>query len=105
MSVQLDRKVVLEDCEKSNRSHLKCEAHLCHVGVSGALPESSAFITRFNGETVSRTLKGSKGSGYEYWKSRFHDYYSEGRPGRYTKKLTHKYERRQAKRACQSTEE
>jgi hypothetical protein len=44
---------------------------------------------------MSRSYKGSKGPGYEYWGSR----YSPGgeRPGRFTKNLTHKYERRVAK--------
>lgn len=46
---------------------------------------------------MSRTRKGSKGPGYEYWGSR----YSPGAiedPGRFTKILTHRRERRRAKR-------
>lgn len=46
---------------------------------------------------MSRTYKGSKGPGYEYWKSR----YSPGAiedPGHFMKKLTHKRERQQSKK-------
>ena len=44
---------------------------------------------------VSRTYKHSKPIGLEYWKSRLHKYGEE--PGRYTKYLTHKKERRDNK--------
>jgi hypothetical protein len=44
---------------------------------------------------MSRTLKGSKGPGYEYWKSRLHRWGE--RPGRYTKVRTHRKERRQSR--------
>lgn len=45
---------------------------------------------------MSDTHKGSKGPGYEYWKSRL-DKGGE-LPGPFTKKLTHKKERRDAKK-------
>ena len=45
---------------------------------------------------MSRTKKGSKGPGAEYWKSRLHRHGEA--PGMVTKKLTHKAERRKAKR-------
>ena len=44
---------------------------------------------------MSRTYKNSKPIGYEYWKSRLHRYGEE--PGRYTKYLTHKKERRDSR--------
>ena len=47
---------------------------------------------------MSRTIRDSKGCGFDYWKSRLPDFYAEGKPGRYTKKRTHKYERRVAKK-------
>lgn len=46
---------------------------------------------------MSRTKKGSKGPGYEYWKSRLH---RQGeKPGKKTKVITHQRERAIAKRA------
>ena len=48
---------------------------------------------------MSRTRKGSKGPGHEYWKSRYHRYGEV--PGRITKVLTHRKERRQAKKAVE----
>ena len=47
---------------------------------------------------MSRTIKGSKGPGYEYWKSRLHRWGEL--PGRRTKTLTHRKERRSAKTLC-----
>jgi hypothetical protein len=44
---------------------------------------------------MSRTLKGGKGPGYEYWKSRLHRWGE--RPGRYTKVRTHRKERRRTR--------
>lgn len=47
---------------------------------------------------MSRTNKGSKGPGYEYWGRRYSKHEAWGRsPGEYAKKLTHKYERCEAK--------
>jgi len=43
---------------------------------------------------MGKTVKGSKGPGYEYWKSRLGGWEL---PGRSTKNLTHKKERRLAK--------
>lgn len=43
---------------------------------------------------MSRTKKGSKGPGYEYWKSRMGGIED---PGAETKKFTHKKERSRAK--------
>lgn len=42
---------------------------------------------------MSRSSHGSKGPGYEYWKSRLH--WGGEVPGRYTKTRTHRHERRQ----------
>lgn len=52
---------------------------------------------------MSRTIKGSKGSGYEYWsrrpcKSKFPE------PGPFNKKLTHKAERRNARKGLDKLE-
>jgi hypothetical protein len=44
---------------------------------------------------MSRTVKGVKGPGHEYWKSRLHRHGET--PGRITKRLTHRFERRQGK--------
>lgn len=44
---------------------------------------------------MSRTNKGSKGPGYEYWASRLHRYGEA--VGRFTKMLTHRRERRRGK--------
>jgi hypothetical protein len=46
---------------------------------------------------MSRTKRGEKGAGYDYWKSRCNNYHAEDKPGRFTKRLTHKEERRKAK--------
>jgi hypothetical protein len=43
---------------------------------------------------MSRTKKGSKGPGYEYWKSRLGGIED---PGAVTKKLTHKKERNRSR--------
>jgi len=43
---------------------------------------------------VSRTNKGEKGPGYEYWSRRHPDYFLD--PGKYSKRLTKRYERREA---------
>ena len=45
---------------------------------------------------MSRTQKGGKGPGFEYWKSRLHKLGEI--PGKLTKKLTHRKERREGKR-------
>lgn len=52
-------------------------------------------VIRNKGSKMSRSKKGGKGPGYEYGKSRLHKGYEE--PGKYTKKLTHKKERRNGK--------
>ena len=44
---------------------------------------------------MSRTHKGTRPPGYEYWASRLHRHGEA--PGRYTKTLTHRYERRQVR--------
>jgi hypothetical protein len=44
---------------------------------------------------MSRSVKGAKGPGYEYWGSRLPKHGMC--PGRYTKKRTHRHERRQGK--------
>ena len=44
---------------------------------------------------MSRTKRGSKGPGYEYGSRRLYGWPS---PGRYTKRRTHRKERRQGKR-------
>ena len=46
---------------------------------------------------MSRTIKGSKGAGYEYWSRRPFNRYG-GLLGTYTKFRTHKAERKQGKR-------
>lgn len=51
---------------------------------------------------MSRTRKGTKGCGYEYWSRRPFAGYS---PGRDTKTLTHRIERRHAKRTVQAISE
>lgn len=43
---------------------------------------------------MSRTERGQKGPGYEYWSRRIRRMLN---PGRWAKKLTHKFERREAK--------
>ena len=45
---------------------------------------------------MSRTKKGNKGSGYEYWKSRLKRHGDQ--PGKKTKVVTHQRERAIAKR-------
>lgn len=45
---------------------------------------------------MSRTSRGSKGSGYEYWTARPGNK-AGGVPGKLTKKTTHKSERQQGK--------
>lgn len=40
---------------------------------------------------MSRTIRGEKGLGFEYWKNRYGGY--EELPGRITKKWTHRRER------------
>lgn len=44
---------------------------------------------------MSRTNKGKKGPGYEYWASRLH--FGGELPGKFTKNLTHRKERRNNK--------
>lgn len=52
---------------------------------------------------MSRTRKGGKGSGHEYWSRRpFKGVIAD--PGRVTKKITHKMERAQAKQALKEKE-
>lgn len=52
---------------------------------------------------MSRTKKGGKGPGYEYWKSRLHP---QGEtPGRLTKRLTHRKERRDGNDQAKAKEE
>ncbi len=44
---------------------------------------------------MSRTIRGEKGAGYEYWGRRaFGPGKEASKPGKFTKKLTHKKERR-----------
>lgn len=43
---------------------------------------------------MSRTERGQRGPGYEYWSRRIKAMLN---PGRWAKKLTHRFERRQAK--------
>lgn len=45
---------------------------------------------------MSDTKRGGKGPGFEYWKSRLHRWGEV--PGKITKKLTHRKERREGKR-------
>ena len=47
---------------------------------------------------MSRTIKGSKAPGFEYWSRRPHNKFG-GAVGPYGKKRTHKTERREAKSA------
>lgn len=49
---------------------------------------------------MSRTIKGSKGAGYKYWSNRPGNFYG-GRPGKRTKTITHRKERRRADRQLQ----
>lgn len=56
---------------------------------------------------MSRTVRGSKGAGYEYWSARpFNRCGGVLSPngGKHTKRRTHKAERKQGKRLCQSEE-
>jgi len=50
---------------------------------------------------MSRSVKGSKGPGYEYWGRR--PGIKFGSPGKEAKKLTHRLERRRAQEALQRT--
>lgn len=43
---------------------------------------------------MSRTQRGDKGPGYEYWSRRYPHYFLD--PGESSKRLTKRYERRQA---------
>ncbi len=52
---------------------------------------------------MSRTVKGGKGCGYEYWSSRPYNK-SGSQPGKYTKKRTHKAERQEGKRKANEQE-
>ena len=47
---------------------------------------------------MSRTKKGAKSAGYEYWSRRPYSNKHGADPGRVTKDLTHRAERREAKR-------
>lgn len=47
---------------------------------------------------MSRTNKGSKGPGFDYWKSRLRKYGWWEKPGPLTKRLTHRKERREGKK-------
>jgi len=47
---------------------------------------------------MSRTKKTGKGSGYEYWGKRPGTKKTGGTPGKFTKKLTHRLERAEAKK-------
>jgi hypothetical protein len=49
---------------------------------------------------MSRTVKGAKGPGYEYW-SRRPPYTVGGTPGRASKTVTHRLERAASKRELQ----
>ena len=44
---------------------------------------------------MSRSVKGAKGAGYEYWSRR--TYKDMTRPGQISKKITRRHERRQGK--------
>jgi hypothetical protein len=48
---------------------------------------------------MSRSVKGAKGPGYEYWGSRLPKHGMA--PGRWTKKRTHRHERRVNKRVVE----
>lgn len=50
---------------------------------------------------MSRTIRGCRPPGYEYWKSRLHP--CGELPGRVTKKLTHKKERRVSKQIAETS--
>lgn len=52
---------------------------------------------------MSRSNRGSKGPGYEYWASRWHP--GGELPGRFTKQKTHRFERRNAKEELRRTPE
>lgn len=45
---------------------------------------------------MSKTIRGEKGAGYEYWKSRLHRHGEI--PSKLTKKRTHRKERKQNKK-------
>lgn len=51
---------------------------------------------------VSKTIRGAKGPGYDYWTSR---HPTLTRPGRYTKTQTHRHERREAKKELEEQRE
>ena len=51
---------------------------------------------------MSRSYRGSKGPGYEYWKSRWKTHGET--PGRFTKQKTHRFERRIAKKEVRDAE-
>lgn len=51
---------------------------------------------------MSRTNHNSKGSGYEYWKSRWKKQGEQ--PGRFTKVKTHRFERRLGKKEARHEE-
>lgn len=48
---------------------------------------------------MSRSIKGSKGPGHEYWGRRSNDYRS---PGRFSKTQTHRQERRDGRKLTRS---
>ena len=50
---------------------------------------------------MSRTNRGSKGDGYEYWSRRYKHYGWFNDPGEDTKRFTKRYERRQDKQLVQ----
>lgn len=55
---------------------------------------------------MSRTNHNSKGCGYEYWSRRAFGPHKEfSRPGRFTKTLTHRYERRKGKQEVEIEED
>jgi len=49
---------------------------------------------------MSKTIRGEKGAGYEYWSSRPYNY-GGASPGKKTKKITHRLERAEKKRLIQ----
>lgn len=53
---------------------------------------------------MSRTNKGSKGPGFDYWKSRLRKYGWWEKPGPLTKLLTHRKERREGKKEARDGE-
>ncbi len=54
---------------------------------------------------MSRSNSGSKGAGYEYWKSRHKKFKVEWNPGSDSKRITNKYIRRKVKQQLKDNNE